>query len=104
MSPSVRAGPSIVTTEDPPTLPGSDRPGFRRAVLRIDPGDRRPYRPSDWADSLVVIETGELDLETASGVRHTCRAGDVLWLAGLPLRSLVNRGAVPVVITVVRRR
>lgn len=104
MNPAPPAGPIAVTNEDPPTLPGADRPGFRRTTIRIEPGDCRPYRPADWVDCLVVIESGEVDLEATSGVRHTCRGGDVLWLVGLSLRCLVNRGAAPVVITAVRRR
>lgn len=104
MSTEVRTGPYLVTTEDPPTLPGADRPGFRRSTVRIEPGACRPYRPAEWVDCLVVIQTGEVDLETTSGVRHTCRAGDVVWLVGLSLRCLSNRGPAPVVITTVRRR
>ncbi len=104
MSPATGAGPYPVTNEDRPLLPGADRPGFRRTTVRIDPGDCRPYRSSDWVDCLVVIEAGEVDLEATSGVRHTCHAGDVLWFTGLSLRCLVNRGDAPVVITTVRRR
>lgn len=104
MSPAGRGGPPIVTSEDPPALPGADRAGFRRTTIRIEPGACRPYRWADWADCLVVIEAGEVVLETTSGTRHTCHAGDVLWLVGLSLRCLSNRGSAPVVITSVRRR
>ena len=104
MSPAAGAGPSIVTTEDPPTLPGADRPGFRRTTIRIEPGACRPYQGSDWEDCLVVIESGSVDLDGTSGVRQTFHGGDVLWLVGLSLRGLVNRGDTPVVITTVRRR
>lgn len=93
-----------MTDENPLTLPGADRPGFRRRTLRIEPGGCHLYRPADWVDCLVVIESGEVDLEATSGVRHTCRAGDVLWLAELSLRCLANRGDTAVVITAVRRR
>ena len=104
MSPAPAAGPSVVTDEDPPVLPGAERFGFRRTTVRIEPGDCRPFRPSDWVDCLVVVESGEVELEAASGVRHTCHAGDVLWFVGLSLRCLANRGDAPVVITTVRRR
>jgi hypothetical protein len=104
MSPAAATGPSVVTDDDPPLPPGADRPGFRRTTVRIEPGVCRPYRAADWVDCLVVIESGEVELEATSGVRHTCRGGDVLWLVGLSLRCLVNRGDVPVVITTVRRR
>lgn len=98
------AGHCTVTADDPPTLPGAGRPGFRRSTVRIEPGGGLPYRSADWADCLVVIESGEIELEAIGGDRQTRRAGDVLWLVGLPLRRLVNRGPVPVVMTTVRRR
>lgn len=104
MSPAAPAGPYHVTPEDPPTLPGADRPGFRRTTIRIEPGDCRPFRRSDWEDCLVVIESGSVDLEATSGARQSFHGGDVLWLVGLSLRGLVNRGDTPVVITTVRRR
>jgi tellurite resistance protein TerA len=90
--------------DEPLFLPPTKRSGFRRRTMRIDPGERRPFLASEWQDCLVVIESGQLDLEAASGARHTCRGGDILWLAGLPLSSLSNQGDQPVVITTVRRR
>ena len=93
-----------MTADDPPRLPGSVRDGFRRSTIRIEPGERHPYRPADWIDCLVVIESGEVELVATSGVRHTCRAGATLWLVGLSLRCLANRGHTPAVITTVRRR
>jgi hypothetical protein len=45
-----------------------------------------------------------VELEAISGVRHTCRGGDILWLAGLPLRCIRNHGDTPAVLTTVRRR
>ena len=92
-----------MSDEEPWTLPDGHRPRFRRRTLLIDPGDCRPYLASDWHDCLVVIESGEIELEATSGARLTCRGGDVLWLAGLPLRRLSNHGHEPVVITMVRR-
>lgn len=104
MSPAPAPGHCFVTADDDaPTLPGADRPGFRRTTVRIEPGHCRPYRSADWADCLVLIESGEIDLEAIGGARQTCRGGDVLFLVGLPLRGLVNRGPAPVVITTVRR-
>jgi hypothetical protein len=51
-----------------------------------------------------VVERGMIELETASGVRTSFVAGDVLWLVGLELRVLRNRGAVPAVMASITRR
>lgn len=83
-------------------LAGSS-PAFRRTTVSIEPGGVLGFRAADWADCLVVVAAGEIELHTTSGVRHTCRAGDVLWLAGLSLRRLVNPGPGRVVLTAVRR-
>jgi len=40
----------------------------------------------------VVVKTGWIELETRSGVRRTFVAGDMVWLAGLPLRLFRNPG------------
>ncbi|HEY5879529.1 MAG TPA: hypothetical protein VIU11_11495 [Nakamurella sp.] len=101
--PAPHQGPAT-TDDDSCGLPRHTGPRFRRRILRIEPGDSRPYLESEWRDCLVVIESGEVDLEAVGGVRHTCRRGDVLWLAGLDLRCLSNRGEQAVVITTVCRR
>jgi hypothetical protein len=85
-------------------LPTGNRPAFLRRTLRLEPGACRPYRAAEWRDCLVVIESGEVELEAISGVRHTCRGGDILWLAGLPLRCIRNHGDTQAVLTTVRRR
>ena len=50
----------------------------------------RPYRSAEWRDALVVVESGELELESSDGTRWAFAAGTVLWLAGLRLRALHN--------------
>jgi len=50
-----------------------------------------------------VIEDGLIELECASGVCRSFAAGDVLWLAGLPLRLLRNRGEGPAVLAAISR-
>jgi hypothetical protein len=51
----------------------------------------------------VVIEHGMIELESSSGVCRSFVAGDVLWLVGLPLRLLRNRGAIPAELAAVSR-
>jgi hypothetical protein len=45
-----------------------------------------------------------IELETAGGVRTSFVAGDVLWLVGLEIRVLRNRGSIPAVMASVTRR
>jgi len=45
-----------------------------------------------------------IELETASGVRTSFAAGDILWLVGLELRLLRNRGSIPTVLASITRR
>jgi quercetin dioxygenase-like cupin family protein len=84
-----------------------DRPlpaAFRLHVVAVAPGGTRPYEAAEWADALVVVERGEIELETVGdGTRRYAR-GDVLWLAGLPLRALRNRGGEAAVLVAVSRR
>ena len=82
----------------PDALAGFD---IRRIV--VAPGSERPYDEAEWADTLVVVEAGTLELESRSGNRCGFGRGDVLWLIGLPLRALRNRGAVPTVLVAVTR-
>ena len=77
--------------------------GFRRRLTVVPAGASIPYEASHWAGALVVVERGEIDLEGLSGSRCRFVAGDILWLAGLPLRSLCNRGPVDALLAAVSR-
>ena len=82
------------------TLP----PAFVRREIVVAPGAERPYDPAEWVDALVVVKDGEIELECHAGHLATFRRGDILWLTGLPLRVLRNRGAGPAVLVAVARR
>ena len=77
---------------------------FARRQVVLDPGDRRPYSQDEWDDALVIVERGEVDLESRSGARMRFMAGDMLWLTGLPLHALRNPGPEPVVLVAISRR
>ncbi len=79
-------------------------PGFERRVIHLAPGSERAYDGSEWLDAIVVVERGEIELECWRGDRVSFASGDVLFLGGLPLRALRNRGEVPVLLSAVSRR
>jgi hypothetical protein len=84
-----------------------DRPlpaAFRLHVVAVAPGGRRRYEAAEWRDALVVVERGSIELETDCDGTRRFERGDVLWLAGLPVRALHNRGAVPAVLVAVSRQ
>ena len=72
-------------------------------TVRMDPGDSLPYEEADWRDALVTVESGELELVMACGRSCFFQSGDLLWLQGLPLASLRNRGDEPAVLSAASR-
>lgn len=84
---------------------GGDLPGwFTRRVVTLAPGERHPYVAADWADALVVVEDGAVELESVAGERRRLARGAVLWLVGLPLQAVHNVGRHPAVLVAVSRR
>jgi hypothetical protein len=77
---------------------------FARRQVVLGPGDSRPYQQAEWDDALVIVKRGEIDLECCAGGRTRFVAGDMLWLTGLPLRSLRNPGPEPTVLVAISRR
>jgi hypothetical protein len=78
-------------------------PTFETAAVPVAPGSERVYDEADWRDALVVVEHGEIDLEGLSGTSWRFARGDMLWLSGLPLRALCNRGREPALLVAVWR-
>ena len=78
-------------------------PRFAVREVVVEPGERLAYVASDWLDSIVTISSGAIDLASPGGVCASFLAGDILWLAGLPVSALVNRGANPAVLVAVSR-
>jgi hypothetical protein len=77
--------------------------GFQVRRIVVAPGAERPYDEEEWRDAIVVVESGRIELECSCGGRRRFGGGDVLWLIGLPLRVLRNRGPVPAVLLAVSR-
>jgi hypothetical protein len=79
-------------------------PGFELRALTVSPVSERPYDETEWRDALVVVQRGEIELEWLSGACRRFRCGDLLWLTGLSLRTLRNRGDDAAVLLSVTRR
>jgi hypothetical protein len=77
--------------------------GFETASISIEPRCRRVYDEAEWRDAIVVVERGEVELECREGSQWRFRRGDVLWLVGLPLRAIHNRGCEPALLVAVSR-
>lgn len=73
-------------------------------MITIAPGDARPYVEAEWLDSLVVIEQGSIEIECLAGSHRRFGRGDLLWLVGLPLRTLRNDGSEDTVLVAISRR
>jgi hypothetical protein len=78
-------------------------PAFRLRAIAVAPGRARAFDDTEWRDALVVVERGEIELEFLTAGRRRYGRGDVLWLNGLSLRALHNRGLEPAVLVAVRR-
>ena len=76
---------------------------FELHVTVIPPGGRAAYREADWHDALVLVESGEVELECEGGSRERFGHGDLVCLAHLPLRALHNHGHEPARLVAVSR-
>ena len=72
-------------------------------TVRVEAGGSLAYEEADWRDALVTVESGELELVMACGRSCFFQEGDLLWLQGLPLASLRNRGDEPTVLVAASR-
>jgi hypothetical protein len=81
----------------------TSRTAFELRVTVVAPGDAHAYRDTDWRDALVLVESGEIELECVGGGREVFGCGAVICLNGLPLRALRNRGHEPARLVAVSR-
>lgn len=65
---------------------------FRRREVVIPAGDGLPYVDADWADAIVVVASGEVDLCCSRGGSRRFGRGSVLFFVGLGLVALRNPG------------
>jgi uncharacterized cupin superfamily protein len=78
--------------------------GFGVRAVGVEPGGHRIYNAAEWEDALVVVTSGEVEVECLSGTRVRFGRGDLLWFTGLPLKALHNRGREPALLVAVSRR
>ena len=76
---------------------------FQVRWVALAPGAHRAYDEDEWRGALVVVERGSVQLECRAGACRSFPPGTVLWLVGLPLRALHNRGPESVLLSVVTR-
>jgi len=94
-----------VTDPDDVALPTGPPPSrFCRTVTTIAPQESIPYVAADWADAIVTITAGDVDLCCLLGGRRRFTTGAILVLAGLSLRELHNPGLVDAVLVALARR
>jgi CRP-like cAMP-binding protein len=77
--------------------------GFRRWEVALPPGSERTYQEAEWHDALVLVESGEIELE-APGERGRFGPGAVLCLTGLELRLIRNPSREPTLLVAFSRR
>lgn len=77
---------------------------FEARLVTVPPGRSRLYRAVEWRDAIVVVARGEIELEFLDGSSRRFARGCVLWLAGLALRAVWNRGRSRAVLIAVSRR
>jgi hypothetical protein len=78
-------------------------PAFERRTLTIAPGTARAAADADWPDAIVLVARGEVELLCIGGSTRRFACGDLIWLRGLPLRALRNRGPGETVLVAVSR-
>jgi len=83
---------------------GRDEQAFVVRAVAVAPGCERAYVEEEWRDAIVVVKRGEIELEWLDGTCHRFGRGDLLWLTGLPVRALHNRGSRPALLVGVSRR
>jgi hypothetical protein len=77
---------------------------LRQWLLVVPPDETVEIAPADWADTLVVVISGELEVLCRSGCRARFATGAVLTLAGLSVFALSNPRPRPLVLQAVTRQ
>ena len=76
---------------------------FERWRMVIAAGTERPTSPDDWADALVIVEHGAIEVVCRDGARRTYGPGSLLCLSWVTVECLRSPGPSDTVIAAVRR-
>ena len=88
---------------EPISFLGRPALGGRVRVVVLPPADVLEYRCEQWADALVVVERGTLEVECRGGARARFRCGAMLAFAMVEPWRLHNPGDIPLVLSVLTR-
>jgi hypothetical protein len=76
---------------------------FRRRVVELAPGEKLDFEGDRWRDALVLLESGEVEVQCAAGDRSSFAAGAVLCFRP-PARFLRNSGSESARLIAISRR
>lgn len=76
---------------------------FRQQTLTLAALEAVDYCRADWADTFVIVERGNLEIECCSGARAWFGEGAMLAFADLNLRLLRNTGTDQLVLRALTR-
>jgi hypothetical protein len=76
---------------------------FLARSVTVAAGCELPYEHGDWADAIVLVQQGEIELECLGGTRSCFGAGALLCFDSLPLRTLRNASGEPALLIAVSR-
>jgi hypothetical protein len=71
------------------------QPLFVARTVTVAAGCELPYERGDWADAIVLVQRGELELECLGGTRACFATGALLCFDCLPLRTMRAAGGAP---------
>jgi quercetin dioxygenase-like cupin family protein len=77
---------------------------FSSRTVQVPPAAALDRDAAPWHEALVIVVTGEIEVECSSGACCHFRPGDVLTFARLPLHRVRNRGSEPASLLAVWRR
>lgn len=77
--------------------------GFRLDILTLRARDAIGCQSADWADTLVVVEHGQLEVECRGGARARFDEGAILSFTRVELLQLRNPGSGPLVLSALSR-
>lgn len=84
-------------------MPQDSAQTFSSRSVIVAPGECRPHDEDEWRGTLIVVESGEIELRCRAGGSRRFAAGAVLWFTGLNIAFVHNPGNEPAVFRGVSR-